>query len=203
MSDTAITEAPPESKPAVDEAYVESLEEMVLDLRNQLGKAQADIEKFSKADPEGGTEDVMKGITDPVIRDAISALQKRAEDAETIAKAERDLRVEREYLAKAEGWKFLPSKATELAGLLKGVNDLSPELGSKVEALLVSANEQARLGKVTERIGSDAEGSGPGGKVTQLAKAKMAADPKLTYEQAVDAAVSENPDLYTEILEEG
>lgn len=188
--DTGTVELTPE--------YVESLEEMVLQLQDELAAV--------KKSADDGKEDVLKNL-DPKVADEvltrIAKAEARAAESEAIAKAERDTRITREYLTKAETkMEHLPGTASEKASILKGLNDIDTDLANKVEQMLISANEQAALGAIDDELGRDVLGDSTAmGEIEKLAKSLQASNSDLTYEQAVDKALSENPALYTKYLE--
>lgn len=142
---------------------------------------------------------------DPALREVIEkqieraeAAEQRAAEAEKVAKAERDERVRKEFVTKAQAMPMISEKPSELADILKGVHDLDPKLGAKVEKLLVTANENIAKGDLFSEIGKTGGGVTLSESVDAAAKAIQKDDPDLTYEQAVAKAYEQNPRLYDE-----
>lgn len=125
--------------------------------------------------------------------------QKRVAQAEAVAKAEHDYRIDQECLAKAKTYGDLPSPPEEIARLLKRLDDADPCLRVDVEKVLDAAQEASTL---FSELGTPRPApSGVVAKIDQLA-AQFQAEQGLTREQAFVKVLESNPNLYTESLKE-
>jgi hypothetical protein len=148
---------------------------------------------LSKADPETRAY-IEKMEADN--REAVKKANARIAEAETIAKAERDLRIQREAVTKAQTLPMIAEDPNELAELLIALEG-TPE-GAKVEKLLMAANEAISKGNLFSEMGRTGAGVTSGNAVEAAASELRKADPNLTPEQAIAKAYETNPDLYDE-----
>jgi len=175
--------------PTVKE-YVEKLEDALLESRDELAKAYAKVE----AD-EVQEDDILKSA-DPAVQQFVEELRKQAEEAQSIAKAEREARLQREFVEKAEAFDNLPTNTEDLGALLKAIHEVvDTETFGKVEELLRTSDEL--IGKSAwDEIGSGM--STPGAdKIEELAKAHQQ-EHGGTFEQAYAEVLIANPSLYEE-----
>jgi hypothetical protein len=128
---------------------------------------------------------------------------KKAEELETILKAERDERREKEFIKKAEELPLIPGEATEKGKLLKQVSDLDSDLGGKIEEIFKTLNEQLAQSALLEIRG------GGGGKevdayetIVRKAEEIRKADPSLSAVQARVKVIKEHPELKAAYYEE-
>lgn len=138
---------------------------------------------------------------DPAIRELIEKQQAEVREAQTIAKAERDARLEREYISKAETLPMINTDKASLGGLLRRISEaLSTEDAAEVEKILRAANEQIEKSNLFDTLGS----GGAQTTVSASAEAKASeirkAHPDLTPEQALAKAYDENPALLAEAM---
>lgn len=154
-------------------------------------------------------EELAKSVADEDSREAISkameAIEKadqRAAAAEEIAKAERDHRLNQEYIAKARSYTGLPMDAKEFGPVLKRMHesDMSEEDIDVLEKALAAGSNT--LSKMFNEIGNF---SAPvmNGDIESIAKSIRETDSGLTKEQAVAKALEENPDLYSDYINNG
>jgi hypothetical protein len=136
--------------------------------------------------------------------DEITELRKSAEDSATIAKAERDLRVTREWQGHVDELSSLSfdDKASVVKSM-KELHDTNPALATSTLAALKAANGQAESSSIFTELGKGmpSEGSAEG-KMEKLAKS-IQIDEKVTEAQSWDLAMQRQPDLYTDYLNEG
>lgn len=167
-----------------------------------LAYVEAQIAKAAPAaedvDPEAeALAKAMDGLPEPIRKH----LAKQADEvriAKAAAAAERDIRLNAEYLQKAQGFKHLAAKPEELATTLRKVADLDPMLYVEVERLLKSADEVAGAGDLFKSVGSGAVPTtdSAAGQMEALAKSKVAAGEASDLGTALAAVAGENPDLY-------
>ena len=159
-----------------------------------LGK-EAEGEEYKKMVSKEGKVDMSALPKD--VRDQVQAIFKSNEDMikkaaslEKDLKAERDLRLQREFEEKAKGYSNLGADQKEVATILKSASETSPELLTKVEAVLKAANEQISKGDLFKEYGSKASKStGSGSAWENIEKAAEGyvakSGEKATKEQAV------------------
>lgn len=176
--------------------YVTKLEDAVIELTDQVEKQETSSDDDS-GDP---VEDLLKSA-DPALVEYVQGIQKKAEEAEAIAKAEQEQRLDREFLAKADTLNNL-GESREVADVLKSAAAHLPEADyAALEGLLASANGKIESGALFAELGKSSQSTGSGSdKIEKAAEALMADDATLTKEQAVDLAVQKNPALYTDYL---
>lgn len=71
-----------------------------------------------------------------------------------------------------------------------------------MDGLLKAASEAVNKGALFSEFGSGQEAGGVEGRLEGIAKGIQEKNPDLTYEQAFDRALQQNPDLYTEYVTE-
>lgn len=195
-------------------AYIEGLEDEVDSLTKSveetteaLTTAQDALKKAEenglivKSEEEQRTALLEKA--DPAVRALIEKAEKDAEEAAQIAKAERDARLQREYLSKAEQMPMLGEKREDFAGLLRRMADaLTPEDSAEVEKILRVANEHITKSNLFTEIGT----GGAQSTISKSAEAAAAeikkAHPEYTDEMALAKAYETNPDLLAEAMTE-
>lgn len=191
---------------AVPADVVEHLEKT----EKELEDAKARIEELEKSDEGDTTEeeqsddDIIKGA-DPAVRELLEKAQAEAAEAQEIAKAEREARLNREFLEKADSLPHVGGERGEVASLLKELSEkVDAESFAKVEEILRAANEQISEGELFKTAGMT--GAGTTGdayaQIESLAKNLQESDANLSFEQAFDKVLEENPNLYTRYQEE-
>lgn len=208
--------------------YIEALEDEVDDLNETIEKARKGKKKkvqVANVDDEdidieddGEDDDVSKSHddfyddeefdavlskADPAVRGLIAKMQSDLTEAENIAKAERDERLRRDYIAKAEQLPMISTDKDQLGELLKALNDKAPEEAAIVEKLFGAANKQISESNLFGEIGKSGAHTTLGSSVEAAASEIRKANPGMTQEQAIAAAYESNPSLYEESLKEG
>lgn len=186
--------------------YVEGLESENDTLTKSVEAKDAEIETLKadlkKAEDSGlivkSEEEQFEALlekADPAVR---VLLKKQADDlaaAQKIAKEERDERISKEFISKAQAMPMLAEDKTEFAGLLRKAHEALGEDYAKFETILKTANEQIAKGNLFAELGRD------GGEVTvsKSVEAKASefqkAEPGLTREQAIAKAYDADPNL--------
>jgi hypothetical protein len=184
-------------------AYISALEDEVQ--RNDIvGEILDSIDDSGEYEDEYEDEDEYEresvlSKADPAIRELIEKAEERASVAEAIAFDERNLRIEREYIAKAATMPMITERPEELAIILKELNDADPELADVITAILSAADRQIAKGNLFNEFGSSA--STPiGGEVAAAMATIQKSDPTLTPEQAMVRAMELDDSLYNESL---
>lgn len=176
--------------------YIEALEAANSELSDQLEKAAAEV----AAEPVD--TDILKSA-DPEIVAIVKAAEDRAVAAEQIAKAERDFRLEREFIAKAAELSALPAEAEAFGKVLKSVAEaVDEDTFNTLMTVLTAANEGISTGNLFAELGkaSAFDNDGPTSEINKAAARLIESNPGLSHEQAVAKAVDANPSLYNEYL---
>lgn len=185
------------------------LDEQVTDYIEALEKANEELfsalESQEQVEDDDEGDDILKSA-DPRIVELVKSAEKRAVTAETIAKAEREQRRDREFLAKAQDFGSLPTDAVELGGLMKSAADhLDTETFDQLVGLFSKVNSMIEAGGLLDEVGKSysVEATDAFSAIEKAAEQLRVEDTSLTYEQAVEKAVEANPNLYSDHLKEG
>jgi chorismate mutase len=166
-------------------------------------KAQGDADLSKSETPEELAKSEAERVS---LAKEVSDLKARLAKAESVAKAEQEIRLTREYLAKAESYRRVPGISSEdLATVIRTVTEADPEKAAKLEAMLAATNSSMAKSELFREIGSSANGfTGQGAlaKMQAAATAIAKEDPKLTPEKAMSEAQRRNPDLYQQYQRE-
>jgi hypothetical protein len=158
--------------------------------------AREEILKSLEPPPPVVPEEVQKRLDD--ISKKLEVAEKRAADAEKVAKAERDAREITEFAKLAETeYPGLPGTPEEKGAVLKAMKaKMTMEECEAAMKLMKAGNAclTAQMGSV----GKDAPATGDSAwaKIEQKADALMAADTKLSKAQAISEVCKRNPELY-------
>jgi hypothetical protein len=180
--------------------YIEALEAANEELVASIEKMHEEASALQEAEKE----DIFKSA-DPRLVEIVKAAEERAMVAESIAKAERDFRLEREFVSKAQELDSLPVKAEEFGLLLKSVADaLTEEQYNSIWQVLSAANSSVAKSGMFEEVGksSSSDSDAPMSVIEKAASAIMTENPALTKEQAVAKALQADASLYTQYLRE-
>lgn len=204
--------------------YIKALEARISALTNQQGNLSPMAQSQQpQPSPEGegvrkmGQEDesvfaaLAKALasddTDPQIAsdiskamDLVSKAQARADEAERIAKEERDYRLEQEYISKAANL-ALPVSPQELGPVLKRMDDLMDHKDAEIITKALLAGSEA-IQTVFEEAGTTYGAAYETlSKVDQVANELVAkSGHQMTREQATAAIYEMDPSLYSEYL---
>lgn len=193
-------------------AYIEGLEAEVEDLSKSVDDLTTEkttlTEALKKAEDEGtivkSEEEQRKALlekADPAVRALIEKAEKDAEEAAKIAKAERDARLDREFISKAEAMPMLSEDKTALGGLLRRISEaLTTEDAEAVTKVLTAANAQIEKGNLFTEFGSGGAPTTVSKSVESAAEELRKQDPTLTIEQAQAKVYETNPDLLAEAM---
>ena len=129
-------------------------------------------------------------------------IRKRAEQLEAELHAEREARLAREYVEKAEAFRYV-APPQELAPLLRAVDErLEKAEAEKLTAILKTTNERLRQSDLFREIGRQHGDGAVLSRVESKAAEIRKREPALTREQAIERALLEEPSLYAEYLAE-
>lgn len=172
--------------------YIEALESANAEMVDELSKMAEFVE---------GEDELLKSA-DPAIVEIVKAAEERAEAAEQIAKAERDFRLEREFIAKAAEFDRLPVDAAEFGPVLKAAAEvLTEEQFDAITSVLAAANESVAQGNLFTEVGK-ATSFANDSSMSQIEKAaaRLREGSDMTRAESIAKAVEADPSLYTEYL---
>lgn len=193
-----------------------------------LAKARTDIDELKRQLEDGRRgpakkeeeAEINKADLDPAVRAYIEKqeaaaranaeraekAEKTAESAETIAKAERDARLTREFVAKAESYRALPINKDEFGAVLKAAAEkLTKGEFEAIDTVLKAADEQIAKGELFKERGRSGDGPKPEGaraEVTTKAAELRKSDPRLTEAAAMQQVFKADPDLASRYQDE-
>ena len=187
--------------PAVVYDYIEALESANAELVEEVSKLAGSIQKSADAIQE----EIFKSA-DPRMVELVKGLEDRVASAEAIAKAERDHRLEQEFIAKASTLTNLSVKAEEFGAILKGVADrLTDEQYDAIWQVISSANANLSKSGLFAEFGksSTTDNDGPMSIIEKAAATLRQSNPTMTREQSIAKAVSADTNLYNQYLRDG
>ena len=188
-------------------AYVEGLETEVTTLAAQVEKAEKDltdkderIAKMAPLDPEAAEKEMLSKA-DPALRAYIEKNNAAVASANAIAKAERDTRLDREFIAKAESLPMITEDKATLAGVLRRASEaLTVEDNTVLDTVLKAANAQIAQGNLFASVGL-AGGITTVSKSVESAAAEIKkANPTWTMDQCQAEVYTTNPDLLAQAM---
>lgn len=183
--------------------YVEKLEDVALDLRNELEDAQAEITKGATPVGEEDDFDAILKSADPAVAELVKGLQADVFAAKEIAKAARNAQLTQEFNEQASTLGNLEQGEGELGALLKNLNEsLEEEDFSNISKVLSDANDQIEKSGLFDEVGTSNAVSASGAEAELEAIAKSNTSGDMSYEQAYANALDENPKIYAQYLKE-
>jgi predicted phage tail protein len=193
-----------EETPEEVRSYVSKLEDTVTALEATAEEQDSKISELEKAVSEISVEEVEEEdailkSADPVIQELVAKAQADADSARAMAEAEKEARLSKEFSDKAGKFSNLPIEKDALASLLKKVaGTLEDEEFSMLEEMLNGVDATIGKSSLFAEVGSSKE-SDSNGEIEAIAKGLMTEG--VTYEQAYEKALLDNPELYQRYLE--
>lgn len=168
---------------------------------DRASKAEAALKALAGGEAPDEPDELAKAVGElpAPLRKAWADTQVRLENAEKVAKAERDARLGREYVEKARAFPGLVVKAESLGPILRAVDEgeaLTKEQGAELDRVLRAASNLAHDSKAFERIGGvgqDATDAWAG--IEKAADEILLREPTLDRPTAVTKAMDANPEL--------
>lgn len=194
--DALLKDASEETREAVKAAFAKQAE--------AISSLEKQVEALSKKDgSDADPDDINKADLPEPVRKRLEDLEKKAKDAEKIAKAEREARVRSEIRKRAEGYANA-GEVEKIAEAIYKAQGVSQEFAEQLEGLFQAAHERIAKGDLFREMGS---GAGDGastawGKIEKAADEIQKANPSLTRAEAIAKAVENNPELETAYAEE-
>jgi len=176
-----------------------------------------DEEKAEKEDEEDEEkEDVEKSLKSlpKNVRGQMEALFKankeavaKADKLEKALKVERDERLRKDFIAKAQkDFPYVPGKSPEEVGLmLKSLHSVAPKIAEDVEGIFKSVSATIEKTGLLTELGSGMSSGGDSasayGKLDGIARQAVTKS-GVSYAKAFETAMNQNPELYTAYLNE-
>lgn len=188
-----------------DELKKECAEELEKEFKNKIQKELEEGIKMTPIRKEDGTWDL--STVDEKLKPALEVvfksndeLQKQNKTLADELRAERDLRISKEFQEKAVAMGYAGDEAVKVAKSLKDAYSVSKEAGENIEAVLKSAGERVKESAVFEEFGTTGSGKGNTAweKIEKQAELIQKESPKLSQAQAIDLVIKNNPSLYAE-----
>lgn len=178
------------------------------EIAEALAKATARIAamevELQKAKGEDPDEELWKGVS-PILRKKFEEQDRRVASAEQVAKNERSMREQGEYIEKTAGFRQV-GLAPDDWEVLKDIDGLPDKSKSRVLQVLRSANEMLKQSDMFKEYGFNGSGGAAGSmaeRVTKMAQERAAGSGgKLTFHQAYDQVCTENPKLFNQMRAE-
>ena len=147
-------------------------------------------EALEKMDP--ATQAIVKQL-----QEENTATKAEAKEARQMAKELKDEQVLKEYVAKAEELQSLPVQPLKLGPIMKTIGEAHPEEFGEIFRLLKAADAVIEKSELFREFGK----SGPGessaeAQIYAKARAMVAKDGDLTFEEAVEKVMDLEPELY-------
>ena len=191
----------------------DDMKKKIKDLEEELDKAMKKLAKMADKDEDMKKEDVSSLIKEApeAIRVMLETMEKSAQESKTrvaeieaVLKSERVARANGDAVEKAKAWKFLGLDAEKVGPALRELAEINEDLAKSVEEALSSVNAQAESANIFAEIGKSANPATGNAydQLTSLAKSVTENKSGVTFEQAFADAVSTNPDLYSQYLNE-
>lgn len=154
-------------------------------------------ETLAKSAGDAGTRETLTKALE-----AIEKADERATNAEKIAKAEQELRLDKEYVEVAKSYGALPVDATVLGPILKRCAQLLPEADCVILDKAFAATGEILFEELGLTGGGEVNGADPMAVAEAAVDAEVAknADGKLSKAAGVEKFFSANPQAYDEYM---
>lgn len=196
----------------LNDAQVSSESEASTDVEESekgSGEHMGDVKNTAQSAPETPVAETTKDVVnmDPEqLMARLAELERRAQDAEAMARAERDKRVEAEFVKRVEAYGTLPMAATELGPIMKRASEaMSKEDFNEIENLLKAVGNALDQSKLFDSVGVSGDGdTSPLGQYRAELKKVKEANPTLDHASASLQAFGNLPaDVQTKLHESG
>lgn len=185
--------------------YISELEGSVDEMIAAISSLDDDDESYEDEivdEDERELAEVGKSDSVTISKADHQALIYRVEQAEQIAKAERDARKRSEAIAKADSM-TLSVDRDQLVDLLFDLERIDSDIASRVESVLTAASEQLQKSALFSEVGKSTVEFASTSSLQSAADEIAKSEPSLTQEMAFAKALEQNPDLYDQYLKDG
>jgi len=153
-------------------------------------------EALEKMDP--ATQAIVKQL-----QEENTATKAEAREARQMAKELKDEQVLKEYVAKAEELQSLPVQPLKLGPIMKTIGEAHPQEFGEIFRLLKAADAVIEKSELFREFGKSCPGeSSAEAQIYAKARAMVAKDGDLTFEEAVEKVMDGEPELYEKAEEE-
>jgi hypothetical protein len=163
---------------------------------NKQAAGELSKEAIAKMDPE--TQAVVKQLLEENV-----VTKAEAKEAKQIAKELKEEKILKEYVEKAEELPHLPIEVLKFAPIMKALGEERPAEFSEIFRVLKAADAAIEKSEFFKEIGK--AGSGESDAETQVyakARALVAKDGELTFDDAVCKVLEDDKELYTKYEDE-
>ena len=168
-------------------------------------KYPAPVKKADGTFDLSAVPDELRPTLEVIFKEHEQAVRK-AQELESVLKAEQDRRKTLEFVERAKQYTHLPINPEEFGPVLKQISESAPEAFQKLEQVLKAADENLRVAGSLKPVGRDSTGTGGNtawDQICALANQLVEkAEHKLSFEAAVDKVLQSRPDLYRRYLDE-
>jgi len=151
--------------------------------------------------PEAKPEE--KSELPPELQSKLESLWKEREDLKKALDEEREKRIQKEYLEKAQEFRYVPDSQENIANLLRALDEKVPELKDTIFKVLNSYREAVNQAGILKEFGNDTSiGFSAWSKVEAMANSLIEKDSTMTKPMAIEKILKEHPELYEQYLQE-
>lgn len=207
----------------ISDARMQKLREMPALLSQIMGEQDPEVEKTDSTDKENdmaetqptppAEEMIAKAVESAIAKvreetaKEIAAVTKRADEAEALAKSERDARETHEFTKRVETeWSHLDGEVEKKVSVMKAIAQLPTETAEVIRHMLKTADARVKAGRLFAAAGVDGVPAG-GGTATDalrsLAKAMVAKGEASSEIIAIGKIAQAQPALYAQYVKEG
>jgi hypothetical protein len=122
--------------------------------QNRIAELEEELAGAGVSKSASQEQDVLKSLPEPV-RKRLEETEARLAEAERVAKAERDTRLDAEFVAKARDLRNLTVDPTTLGRTLRTVAESAPDAYPEIARILKSANAALAEGALYKELGAD------------------------------------------------
>src|SRR5690606_4732448 len=179
----------------VDEKVREAVKAALAKRDEELETLRKRADELSKKDGDK-SDGISKADLPEPVRKRLEDLEKRAKEAEEIAKAEREARIKAEIRKRAEGYANV-GEVDKIAEAIYKAQGVSSEFAQDLEKLFKAAHERIEQGALFKELGgagASVVNDNPVAEFDQLVQKRAEAD-KVSYHEAARKVAEERPDL--------
>ena len=153
------------------------------------GLSKESLEKMEKLDPG------VRALLEKALEERDQATVK-ADQALSLAKELKDEKVLKEYVEKAEDLPHLPIEPLKFGPVMKALGEAHPDEFAEVYRVLKAVDAIVEKSALFSEIGKAGQGNSAEAQIYAKARAMVAKDGDLTFEEAVEKVMDLEPELY-------
>jgi len=153
------------------------------------GKTALSKESISRMEPQ--TQAIVKQLLDEN-----NAIKAEAQEARKIAKELKDEKILKEYIEKAGDLPNLPIEILKFAPVMKALGEEHPAEFAEVYRVLKAADALLEKSAAFSEIGKAGQAGSAEARIYAKARAMVAKDCDLTFEEAIEKVMDLEPELY-------